>query len=65
MPVNDTLKTHRFLGGVFKHVLFSPLLREMIQFDEYVSNGWCKTINVGPPLNWNGMNKINKYVAYF
>ena len=27
------------LGGGFKYVLFSPLLGEMIQFDEYFSTG--------------------------
>ena len=27
------------LGGGFKYLLFSPLLREMIQFDEYFWNG--------------------------
>ena len=27
------------LGGGFKHFLFSSLLGEMIQFDEYFSNG--------------------------
>ena len=28
-----------FLGGDFKDVLFSPLLREMIQFDYFFSDG--------------------------
>ena len=31
-------KTKKFLGGGFKHVLFSPLPGEMIQFD-YFSDG--------------------------
>ena len=29
----------RQLGGGFKHVLFSTLPGEMIQLDQYVSNG--------------------------
>ena len=30
-----------FLGGGFKHFLFSPLLGEMIQFDEHIFQmGW-------------------------
>ena len=29
-----------FLGGGFKYFLFSPLPGEMIQFDEYFSDGW-------------------------
>ena len=32
---------HRFLGGGFKHFLFSPLPGEMIQFDEHIFQmGW-------------------------
>ena len=27
------VNTHRYLGGGFKHFLFSPLLGEVIQFD--------------------------------
>ena len=33
------LKGARKLGGVFKHVLFSSLPGEMIQFDKYFSDG--------------------------
>ena len=32
-------KIHSFLGGGFKHLLFSPLFGEMIQFDKYFSDG--------------------------
>ena len=41
---NLTIKTafseETFLGGGFKYFLFSALFGEMIQFDEYFSDGW-------------------------
>ena len=33
------------LGGGFKHVLFSPLPGEMIQFDYIIFLGWVETTN--------------------
>ena len=30
------LKHQQYLGGGFKHVLFSTLLAEMIQFDDHI-----------------------------
>ena len=48
------------LGGGFKHVLFSPLLGEMIQFDEHnFSNGL-----VSPPTRKHGTPRGN-FVAFF
>ena len=35
-----------WLGSDFKHFLFSPLFGEMIQFDQYFSNG------LKPPICW-------------
>ena len=38
---------HRFLGGGFKHFLFSPLPGEMIQFDEHIFQmGWFLSVRV-------------------
>ena len=37
---------HGWLGGGFKHFIFSPLPGEMIQFDKYFSNG------LKPPTSW-------------
>ena len=37
-----TFKFHDYLGGGFKFVLFSSLLREMIQFDEHIFQRGCK-----------------------
>ena len=36
---NKSRRKKAHLGGGFKHFLFSPLLGEMIQLDEYFSNG--------------------------
>ena len=36
---NTQVPNYLKLGGGFKYFLFSPLLGEMIQFDEYFSKG--------------------------
>ena len=39
MKIRFLLVLYVFLGGGFKHFIFSPLPGEMIQFDSYFSNG--------------------------
>ena len=41
-------------GGCFKYVLCWPLLGEMIQFDQYFSDG------LKPPTSWNFMSSCDK-----
>ena len=44
-----------FLGGGFKHFLFSPLLGEMIQFDEHIFQmGWFNH-QLDFPSNWGAI----------
>ena len=48
MKVNRKILRNLFLGGGFKYFLFSlsPLLGEMIQFDDHIfQRGWWKTTN--------------------
>ena len=40
IPGSGDLGRYKQLGGGFKYFLFSPLPREMIQFDYYFSNGF-------------------------
>ena len=41
----------QILGGDFKHFLCSPLLGEMIQFDEYFSNGLKPPTRIFEPFS--------------
>ena len=49
----------RFLGGGFKHVLFSPLLGEMIQFHYYFSHG------LKPPTSLYRFVVVFCYTCFF
>ena len=61
-PSNPAFRSSYILGGGFKYLLFSTLLGEIIQFDQYFSNG------LKPPTSiygWENKKKNTPYSPYW
>ena len=68
-PTPNYKKWAPLLGGGVKHFLFSPLLRERIQFEDHIFQmGWNHQLAnehdkmLGTPYKWPGINVVTGVV---